>query len=92
MVSSDKYDVSLRTIEEVKQIHKIDDNWKFRFVANKHIAEEKAEEYRSLGFDAVVYPHPSDVGEGEMPKRNDRCVVYTTEKSSKEEIIDDELF
>lgn len=91
MVSSDKYDVSIRTLEEIKQIHKIDDDWNFRFATDKHIAEQKAEEYRSLGFDAVVYPHPDDVSKGEIPKKNDRCVVYTTEKSSKEAIIDDKL-
>lgn len=85
-------DISLRTLEEIREIHQLDDDWEPRFAADLPRAEEKAEEYRQLGFEAEVYPHPDDVKSNQMPKRNDRCVVYTRESDDDEGgMIDDDI-
>lgn len=86
-------DISLRTLEEIREIHGLGDEWEPRFAADTPIAEQKAEEYRQLGFEAEAYPHPDDVSRGQMPGRGDRCVVYTRETDDDDDggMIDDDL-
>lgn len=79
-------------LEEIRERHKLDDEWEPRFAADFSRAEEKAEEYRQLGFEAEVYPHPEDVKPNQMPGRGDRCVVYTRETEDEDGgMIDDDL-
>jgi len=85
-------DISLRTLEEIREIHQLDEEWEPRFAADTPRAEEKAAEYRQLGFEAEVYPHPDDVETIQLPSRNDRCVVYTRESDDGEGgMIDDDI-
>jgi hypothetical protein len=84
-------DISLRTLEEIREIHNLDEEWEPRFAADTPRAEEKAAEYRQLGFDAEVYPHPDDVDTNQLPARNDRCVVYTRETDDDGGMIDDDI-
>jgi hypothetical protein len=69
----------LTSLEEIREEHGLDDEWEPRFSADTPRAEEKAEEYEAMGFQARVFPHPDDVSSRQMPKRGDRCVVYTRE-------------
>lgn len=78
-------------LEEIRERHKLDEEWEPRFAADFSRAEEKAKEYRQLGFEAEVYPHPEDVSPREMPSRGDRCVVYTRETDDDGGMIDDDL-
>lgn len=84
-----------KTLEEIREEHGLGDEWTPRFAADTPIAEQKAEDYRDLGYDAQVFPHPDDVGRGQMPGRGDRCVVYTRPRESGEDedsgVIDDDL-
>jgi hypothetical protein len=85
-------DISLRTLEEIREIHNLDEDWEPRFAADTPRAEEKAAEYRQLGFEAEVYPHPDDVATNQLPARNDRCVVYTRDTDDDDGgMIDDSL-
>lgn len=81
-----------KTLEEIRDEHGLDDEWEPRFAADTPIAEQKAEEYRGMGFDAEVFPHPDDVSRGQMPGRGDRCVVYTRETDEEGGLVDDDIF
>lgn len=83
-----------KTLEEIREEHGLGEEWEPRFTADTPIAEQKAAEYEELGFEAEVFPHPEDVGRGQMPGRGDRCVVYTREKQDDAVIggLDDDLF
>lgn len=72
------------TLEEIREEHGLGDEWEPRFAADTPRAEEKADEYRQLGFEARVFPHPEDVSPRELPERGDRCVVYTREKEDED--------
>lgn len=68
-----------KTLEEIRDEHGLGAEWEPRFAADTPRAEQKAEEYEQMGFEARVFPHPDDVSRGQMPGRGDRCVVYTRE-------------
>lgn len=84
-----------KTLEEIREEHGLGPEWESRFTADTPVAEQKAEEYEELGFEARVFPHPEDVGRGQIPGRGDRCVVYTRERGDDEDYgggLDDDLF
>lgn len=82
-----------RALDEIREEHGLGEDWQPRFAADTPRAERKAEEYEEMGFEARVFPHPDDVGRGEMPGRGDRCVVYTRPPETDTEggFVDDEL-
>lgn len=81
-------------LEDIREEHGLDSSWEPRFAADTPIAEQKAEEYRELGYHAEVFPHPDDVSKGQMPGRGDRCVVYTRPKESNSDggVVEDDLY
>lgn len=94
--SPDGVDFHPRTLEEIRAEHGLGEEWEPRFTANTPVAEQKADEYEQLGFEARVFPHPEDVGRKAMPGRGDRCVVYTRDASESDSEgggpLDDDLF
>lgn len=82
-----------KTLEAIREEHGLGEEWQPRFTADTPIAEQKAEEYREVGYEAEVFPHPDDVGRGQVPGRGDRCVVYTRPREADREggIVDDDL-
>jgi hypothetical protein len=79
-------------LDEIRDEHGLGDAWEPRFAADTPRAEQKAEEYRELGFEARVFPHPEDVSKREIPERGDRCVVYTREKENDDGgMIDEDI-
>lgn len=84
-----------KSLEEIRDEHGLSAEWEPRFAADTPRAEEKAEEYEAMGFDAEVFPHPDDVSRGQMPGRGDRCVVYTRERDEDDSeggFVDDDIF
>lgn len=81
------------SLEEIREEHGLGEEWEPRFSADTPRAEEKAEEYEAMGFEARVFPHPDDVSSRQMPKRGDRCVVYTREGDDDDEggMVEDDI-
>lgn len=92
MTSSD-VPVEPRVLDELQELHGLDDEWEPRFVADLEIAEQRADEYEQMGYEVEVFPHPDDVSRGQMPDDHDRCVVYTREADDGDDggLIADDL-
>lgn len=93
MTSSD-VPLEPRVLEELQEIHGLDDEWTPRFAADRVVCEQKAGEYEQLGYRVEIFPHPDDVSRGQLPDDHDRCVVYTRPSDREEPgggLIDDSL-
>lgn len=90
--NTNRGEIEPRPLEELREIHGLDESWDPRFTADTPIAEQRAEEYRDLGFDVEVLPHPDDAGSRRIPGRGDRCVVYTKPIENGGSEMADDLF